>query len=89
MPNMPEPQVFGVPDDDSPEWTRETFARAVRFPDFPPQLKDALDPNGTNQPVSLPVAAEVLEAVKKSGPGWQQRAERVLRAEFMPSKNAA
>jgi len=33
---------YGKPDSDNPEWTKEDFARAVRFKDLPAHLQQVL-----------------------------------------------
>ena len=33
--NEPE---YGTPDEENPEWTKEDFAKAMTYPNFPPEI---------------------------------------------------
>lgn len=75
--------------DENPEWTEEDFARArpasevlphhiaaglLRKPGRPPI------PAGTRKRnVSLRLSPDVLDGLRASGPGWQTRADEMLR----------
>lgn len=76
-------------DDDNPEWTEEDFARARPASEiFGPEILDNLI-RGRGRPikpvamrkqhVSLRLSPDVLDALRASGPGWQTRAEQMLR----------
>lgn len=88
------------PRDDNPEWTKEDFARArpasevigtaaaealVRKGGRPPKPVEE-----RKQQVTMRFAPDLLEAMRASGPGWQVRAEDVLRREFIdaPAEHA-
>lgn len=34
---LTEPE-YGTPDDENPEWTKEDFAKAMTYPNFPPEI---------------------------------------------------
>lgn len=87
MPRKPPEPAF---EDDNPEWTKEDFARAVRF-DPPVRLSD-IDPAQfeklmrrgpqklpTKVAVSLRLNPEVVKHFKDTGPGWQTRIDDALR----------
>ena len=81
------PVVF---DDDNPEWTKEDFARATKWP-AGVRLKD-LEPgelarivgkrgpqkNPTKVAVSIRLSPEVVKHFKAKGPGWQSRIDDAL-----------
>jgi len=75
---------FSTPTADNPEWTTEKFARARRAVDIPelqgllkrgrgPQVKPK------KKLVSIRLSADVADALRASGRGWQSRADGVLR----------
>lgn len=78
-------------DKDNPEWTEEDFRRARSAAKVLPELFGAkaaaelLKPRGrpkaavTKTHVSLRIDAEILEAFKATGPGWQTRINKALR----------
>lgn len=81
-------------DDDNPEWTDADFARARPASEiFGPEILDNLvrgrgkpirgrpaKPEGDRKRnVSLRLSPDVLDALRASGPGWQTRAEEMLR----------
>ena len=84
-----EPDAASEPDEENPEWTAETFARARPVWDFPelvailqhhgklgrPPLPDA----AKKQRVTLYLDPDVLAALKADGKGWQTRANAALR----------
>jgi len=84
--NMPKTNKdFSTPTPDNPEWTTEKFARARRAVDIPelqgllrrgrgPQVKPK------KKLVSIRLSADVVDALRASGRGWQSRADGVLRA---------
>lgn len=81
-------------DDDNPEWTEEDFARAKPASEmFGPEVLANLI-RGFGKPirgrpikpvamrkrnVSLRLSPDLLDALRASGPGWQTRAEAMLR----------
>ncbi len=75
-------------DPDSPEWTEEDFAHARPASEMmPPDLYRALVERRvrgprtapTQEAISLPLDPDVLERLRASGPGWQARANAMLR----------
>jgi uncharacterized protein (DUF4415 family) len=74
-------------DHENPEWTREDFARAVTFDRLPSGVRQAIS-NRTRGlqkapkkvPVSIRLSADVVEALRNSGAGWQSRVDEILRA---------
>lgn len=73
--------------DESPEWTDENFARAKPFKEmFPEQYASWKKNKGGRPPVEQPkvhigfrLAADVVEGVRATGPGYNARVEKVLR----------
>jgi uncharacterized protein (DUF4415 family) len=80
-------------DDDNPEWTDADFARAKPALEVVGSKaaaalvrgrgRPAKEPGKRKRQVTLRLAPDVLEAARASGPGWQTRAEQVLRREFL------
>lgn len=77
------------PDDENPEWTAETFARAKPIWEFP-ELVEILQKHGKlgrpplpasdrKHRVTLYLDPDVLTALKSDGRGWQTRANAALR----------
>ena len=72
-------------DDDNPEWTDETTARSVRMEGLPASLRNKL--RGHRGPQKAPrkiqtavrYDADIIEAFKAGGPGWQTRMNDALR----------
>ena len=71
--------------DENPEWTEEDFARARPFKEVFPEQYKALKKLG-RPPVETPkvhigfrLAADVVEGVRATGPGYNARVEKVLR----------
>ena len=79
--NEPEPE-YGTPDEESPLWTEEDFAKAMPFPVLAQQMgwKVPGRPKAevTKQAVSLRLDREIVEHFKAGGPGWQTRINEVL-----------
>jgi uncharacterized protein (DUF4415 family) len=78
---------WGVPDADSPEWTKEDFARAVPFSGLPENIQRALtsmkrgpQKEPTKVLTSIRLSPDVLTALRATGKGWQSRADEALRA---------
>ena len=69
----------------NPEWTRKDFAEARPFaealPDLAASIRRGRGPNKapTKKLVSLRLSAQVLEAYKANGRGWQSRIDEDLR----------
>jgi uncharacterized protein (DUF4415 family) len=92
MPNKTETiaDTYGVPDAENPEWTKEKFARALRFDQLPEHMQRALKGRGpqkapTKQLVSLRLSLDVLTALRATGPGWQTRVDTMLRGQLLKS----
>jgi uncharacterized protein (DUF4415 family) len=74
-------------DEENPEWTAEAAAEAKPFSEvFPEQFK-AWKNRGGRPPVEQPkvhigfrLAADVVNGVRATGPGYNARVEKVLRA---------
>lgn len=78
-------------DRENPEWTREDFAEATKFPagvrlgDMKPrQLASMVGKRGpqkapTKIPVSIRLSPEVVQHFKAKGPGWQSKIDAALR----------
>lgn len=72
-------------DPDNPEWTAEDFARARPAHEVVPEIvAEYLRTRGkqkapTKVLVSLRLEREVVEQLRASGPGWQSRANDMLR----------
>jgi len=70
---------------DTPELTKEDFAKAKPFAEtFPGLAKSIRKGRGPNKSptktlVSLRLSADVLTHFKSKGPGWQSRIDEVLR----------
>lgn len=75
-----------MPDDpENPEWTKEDFARAKPFKEVFPEFYKAWKRRG-RPPVATPkvhigfrLAADVVEAIRATGPGYNARVEKALR----------
>ncbi|MES2667131.1 MAG: BrnA antitoxin family protein [Pseudomonadota bacterium] len=77
------------PDEENPEWTAETFARARPVTDFPDIVavlqthgklgRPPLAPAERKQRVTLHLDPDLLTALKADGKGWQTRANAALR----------
>ena len=73
--------------DENPEWTEETFARAKPFKEMFPEQYAAWKKNKGGRPpadnpkvhIGFRLAADVVQGVRASGPGYNARVERVLR----------
>jgi uncharacterized protein (DUF4415 family) len=69
---------------DNPEWTRKDFAKGKRFGDAFPGLAATIRRRGkqkasTKKAVSMRLDADVLDAYKATGTGWQSRINSDLR----------
>jgi len=71
--------------DDNPEWTASDFKNAVRFDGLPQSLQEKL--RGRRGPQKAPrkiqtairYDADIIDAFKSGGPGWQTRMNNALR----------
>ena len=71
---------------DNPEWTQEEFDRAKPFAEVFPELAESIrrtrgkQKAPTKQQVTLRIERGIVDAFKATGPGWQSRMEKVLKA---------
>jgi len=71
--------------DNNPEWTEADFKKAVRFDGLPQSLQEKL--RGRRGPQKAPrkiqtairYDADIIDAFKSGGPGWQTRMNNALR----------
>jgi len=84
MPRKPAPR----PDHDNPEWTAEDFARAQRYPRGASlqQAAEAIARRRGRPPLERPkeavklrLDADVVDAYRATGDGWQTRINADLR----------
>jgi len=72
-------------DPDNPEWTEEDFARARPAIEVVPEIVEAWRRSRGKQKqptkvlVSLRLEQDVVDRLRASGPGWQSRANDMLR----------
>ncbi len=69
---------------DNPQWTRKDFSKAKRFDEAFPDLVRTIRHRGkqkapTKRAVSMRLDADVLDAYKATGTGWQSRINDDLR----------
>ena len=87
MKKHPNPELI---DEENPEWTAETLARARPASEVLPEIfgaqvaKTMLKPRGkqvapTKQAVTVRYSPDVLAAFKATGAGWQVRMNDALR----------
>lgn len=84
----PDPEMI---DDENPEWTEETFAKARPASEvlpeiFPPALAaQMLKPRGrpkaevTKERITIRLSPEVVHAFRATGDGWQTRMDAALK----------
>lgn len=79
--------IYGVPDEENPEWTAEEFAQARPFAQVFPELAASIQRKRgkqampTKELVSLRLSREALAKFRALGPGWQTRInEAVVKA---------
>jgi uncharacterized protein (DUF4415 family) len=81
-------QVYGVPDEENPEWTAEDFAAAKPFAEvFPDLAAKEIARRGrgpqkapTKQLISLRLDVDVVQKFRATGKGWQARMNATLAA---------
>ncbi len=91
---MPKSTEYGIPDRESPEWTKERMQKATRFNDLPPEMQTLLAPKKTRgaqkaptkTPTTIRLSADVLKAMRATGRGWQTRADETLRRQFVKAE---
>ena len=88
MPKRPNPELT---DDDNPEWTDADFARARPASEVLPELfgtqaaQTMLKPRGrprsevVKERITIRLDADVLEAFRSTGKGWQTRMNDAMR----------
>lgn len=73
-------------DETNPEWSAEDFKRAVPIHKLPQELQTSLkrvrgpQKAPTKQQVTLRLDQDVVAALRKTGRGWQVRANAALRS---------
>ena len=90
MSNSSEPK-HGTPTQESPEWTEERLRNSMSFSQLPAAVQAAARRRGergpqkepVKTPISIRLSADVLEAMRATGPGWQVRADEALRQHFL------
>ncbi len=82
MAERPNPYMI---DEENPEWTAEAAAEARSFSEVFPEQFEALR-KGSHPPAGQPklnigfrLAADVVQGVRATGPGYNARVEKVLR----------
>jgi uncharacterized protein (DUF4415 family) len=75
-----------APTKENPEWTADRIDKAIRFSALPLSLQQKLTrkPRGLQKapkkvPVSIRLSPDVITALRATGPGWQARADEILR----------
>lgn len=75
-----------IDDEDNPEWTEADFANARPFREVFPEQYAALKRQGGRPRLASPkvhiglrLAADVVDGIRASGPGYNVRVEAVLR----------
>lgn len=75
-------------DPDNPEWTDEELANAKPLAEALPELAGAMRRNVGGRPrldnpkraISIRLDAEVIDKFKATGPRWQTRIDKILKA---------
>jgi uncharacterized protein (DUF4415 family) len=89
--------AYGVPDADSPEWTKEKFDRSIGFKELPHALQTRLSAiqetarnkrgpqkvRPTKEPVTIRLSPDVLTVLRSKGRGWQTLVDDTLRQHFV------
>lgn len=77
-------EIYGLPDEENPEWTAEDFAHAKPFAEVFPEMAARIKRGRgkqvapTKELVSLRLNREVLAKFRALGPGWQTRIDELL-----------
>ncbi len=75
------PNIYGKPDAENPEWTREDFKRAKPGEEvFPEAFAPPKQRRGRGPQKALRLSRDVVTAYKRTGPGWQARVDEALKA---------
>ena len=84
----PWPPKYGVPDEESPEWTAEDFRRARPILEVFPDIAEAAERmrvrlgrpklEHPKEHVSLRLDPVIVRSFKEDGPGWQGRINAAL-----------
>ena len=80
-----------TPDQENPEWTADDFKKAVPIKDLPlatqrvianviADRKRGPQKAPTKVPISIRLSSDVAAGLRATGPGWQNRADEVLRS---------
>jgi uncharacterized protein (DUF4415 family) len=89
---MKRPPKDGVPDEENPEWTLERMRNAMSYPNLPPELMRIIEADKKKrgaqkapkkEAISIRLSSDVLDALRATGPGWQGRADEILRAQLV------
>lgn len=91
-----EQDVYGVPDEENPEWTAEDFRNAKPFAEvFPDLAAKEIARRGRGpqkaprkQSISIRLDVDVLDKWRATGKGWQARINDTLTA-HAPRRRAA
>jgi uncharacterized protein (DUF4415 family) len=81
-------QIYGVPDEENPEWTAADFAAAKPFAEVFPDLaakeiarrRRGPQKAPTKRLISLRLDVEVVQKFRATGAGWQARMNATLAA---------
>jgi uncharacterized protein (DUF4415 family) len=82
-------EEYGNPDGENPEWTKEDFARAKRIGELPPRMQVLLRRKRGPQKAptkiltAIRLSPDVIEALRKTGKGWQSRVDETLRTVYV------
>lgn len=91
---MPKTSKYGVPDQESPEWSADDIKQAMRLSDLAPELQKILQPRKPRGPQKAPVkelisirlSPDVLHALRARGRGWQAFADETLRKQLVKAR---
>jgi uncharacterized protein (DUF4415 family) len=91
--------TYAAPDAENPEWTKEKFDRSIGFKDLPAGLRNKLSAiqetsrgkrgpqkSPTKTLISIRLSADVLDALKATGKGWQSAVDETLRRQFVKQR---
>ena len=90
--HIPEPPIYGEPDEDTPELTEETARQLIPAKQFFAErglpMPGRPKSEAPKVSVSLRLDPDVVAGFKADGPGWQTRINAVL-AESLKRKKSA